>query len=359
MKILGTRGVSVSMAHHQIVVLAERPLGDIVPGRTFQQKSMPVPTEKDLNDGQVLAETLYISLDPAMRGWLKGSYRESYFPPVQVGETMKGPAIVRIIASKSSKAQAGDIVTGWPGWQELAVLNDNTFDAPFPLPPNGRVSDLMGVLGLTGLTAYYGIEKIADVHPGETVVVSGAAGATGSVAGQIAKIKGARVIGIAGSEDKVRWLKNELGFDEALNYKDKNFAQKFEEVTPDLIDVYWDNVGGEILDLALGRAQNHARFVMCGSISQYNLVDTTVHLKNAENIVFRRIKLQGFIVLDFAAENLQARTQLSQWIAEGKLSRKETIIKGGLGAAERGLLDLFYGRNIGKLLVEIKDPSTL
>ncbi|KKO96994.1 NADP-dependent leukotriene B4 12-hydroxydehydrogenase [Trichoderma harzianum] len=294
---------------------------------------MPVPTEKDLNDGQVLAETLYISLDPAMRGYTVNIYpdRESYFPPVQVGETMKGPAIVRIIASKSSKAQAGDIVTGWPGWQELAVLNDNTFDAPFPLPPNGRVSDLMGVLGLTGLTAYYGIEKIADVHPGETVVVSGAAGATGSVAGQIAKIKGARVIGIAGSEDKVRWLKNELGFDEALNYKDKNFAQKFEEVTPDLIDVYWDNVGGEILDLALGRAQNHARFVM----------------------------LQGFIVLDFAAENLQARTQLSQWIAEGKLSRKETIIKGGLGAAERGLLDLFYGRNIGKLLVEIKDPSTL
>ncbi len=205
------------------------------------------------------------------------------------------------------------------------------------------------VTGLTGLTAYFGLLDIGKPKPGDLVVVSGAAGATGSVVGQIAKLKGCRVLGIAGSDDKIAWLK-ELGFDDALNYKDPNFAKQFREKTKGFIDVFFDNVGGEVLDLALSRAKAHARFVMCGAISQYNAKDVKGP-KNYMNIISLKIRMEGFIVFEYMKQYEAARKELAQWLAEGKIQRKETIIEGGLGAAEQGLIDLYKGVNTGKSLV--------
>jgi len=326
---------------------------------------------------------------------------------------MRGGVIARVLASQSPRAKEGDVVVTYAGWREVAIVNDALVEPPFPLPENAKITDLLGVLGMTGLTAYFGLEEIADVKSGDTVVVSGAAGATGSVVGQIAKIKGATVVGIAGSEDKVRWLRQDLGFDVALNYKDPDFRTKFKEATPNFINVYWDNgassptspplvgvvhgdgtgdsnfvpVGGEILDMALARAKEFARFVMCGGISQYNsaspqgpkvrtllhriptgpLVNTDRALEpqqrdhDAYTVSCRRrpppfadlssqaARLQGFIVMDYRSRYPQAREQLAKWVAEGKLRSKETIIRGGLDAAEKALVDLFKGVNTGEL----------
>ena len=210
------------------------------------------------------------------------------------------------------------------------------------------------ITGLTGLTAYFGILDIGNPKPGELVVVSGAAGATGSVVCQIAKLKGARVVGIAGSDDKVQWLKD-LGCDDALNYKDPEYEAKFKAATKEFIDVYFDNVGGDILNLALGRAKPHARFVMCGMISQYNAKDAKGP-SNIMSVVAMRIRMEGFIVFDYAAKYAEARKELAQWLNDGKIQRKEHVVKGGIDQSPAALKDLYKGINTGKLLVEIKAP---
>ncbi|KAL8705962.1 MAG: hypothetical protein Q9201_000956 [Fulgogasparrea decipioides] len=264
---------------------------------------------------------------------------------------MRGAAIGLIQASKSDAFPVGSYTTGTVGWTELAVVNEKALQR-IDVPKNGKVTDALGVLGTTGLTAYFGLLDVGKVKAGDFVVVSGAAGATGSVVGQIAKLKGATVLGIAGSDDKVEWLKKDLGFDNALNYKDTDFAKKFKEATKSSIDVFFDNVGGEVLDLALSRAKSHARFVICGAISQYNS-STPQGPKNYLNIISMRIRMEGFIVFDYAKEYPQARKELVQWLSEGKIQRKETIIKGGLAKAEQALVDLYKGVNTGKLLVEL------
>ncbi|KAL2019933.1 hypothetical protein VTK56DRAFT_9025 [Thermocarpiscus australiensis] len=337
--------------------LAERPTGAIVPGRTFRQRVVAAPTEADLRDGQLLLESLYISFDPAMRGWLDG--RRSYVPPVAVGEMMRAAAVCRVLASRSAKAKPGDLVTGMLGIREVGILAEDQVEpaaGKLQAAKGARVTDLLGVLGMTGLTAYFGMTKIGEPKAGETVVVSAAAGATGSVAAQIAKIAGARVVGTAGSDEKCRWLREELGLDVALNYKDPEFRAKFKAATPNFIDVYFDNVGGEQLEMALGRANTYARFVMCGGISQYNS-ENKQGPRNYFNIIAQRIKMQGFIVLDYAKEYPAALAQLAQWLSEGKLKRKETIIKGGVAASDEAFKQLFQGGNIGKLLVEVKNPE--
>ncbi|CZT50038.1 probable zinc-binding alcohol dehydrogenase domain-containing protein 1 [Rhynchosporium secalis] len=339
----------MSQSTYTSVVLAQRPKALIVPGETFNIKENPMVSEKDLQDGQIMIQTLYLSLDPAMRGWLNDT--RSYIPPVQIGEVMRGAVIGKVIASKSSKFTLGNYVTASPGWSELAIVAEKDASV-LDVPANGKVTDALGVLGMTGLTAYFGITDIGKVKAGDFVVVSGAAGATGSVACQIAKLLGAKVLGLAGSDDKVQWLKN-LGCDEALNYKNADFAKEFKEKTKDLIDVFFDNVGGEILELALSRAKAHARFVMCGAISQYNSAKP-VGPKNISMVIAMRIKLEGFIVFDYQSQYGPARTELSRWLSEGKIQRKETIIKGGLKAAEQALLDLYNGINTGKLLVEVR-----
>lgn len=281
---------------------------------------------------------------------------------------MRGTCACRVLASKSALAKEGDIVAAVPGWTEYAIVPEGRFEPMSAFPGLEHPHEMLSALGTTSLTAWWGMTQIGDPKPGELVVVSGAAGATGSVAGQIAKIKGARVVGIAGSDDKCRWLTEELGFDAALNYKAEDFKEKFKEATKEYIDVYYDNgklaehelgldscvtdhdltVGGEILDLALWRAKPHARFVECGVISQYN-AGKPQGPRFFSQIVTMRIKVQGFIVLDHMEHFPRARKELAQWFAEGKLKKNETIVKGGLKIAEQALVDLYKGINTGKL----------
>ncbi|KAI1196124.1 hypothetical protein F5X97DRAFT_223419 [Nemania serpens] len=336
-------------------VLAKRPTEHIVPGETFKLKVTPAPTADDLKDGQALIETLYLSLDPAMRGWINDM--RSYVTPVAIGEKMRGGVIARVIASKTPAAKEGDFVTASIGWTEVAIVGEKEFQK-YEVPKGGKLTDLLGVLGMTGMTAWTGLHRIGKPKAGETVVVSGAAGATGSVVGQIAKLRGSRVVGIAGSDDKCAWLKSELGFDVALNYKSPTFKEDFAAATPDYIDMYWDNVGGEILELALTRAKKNARFVMCGSISGYNALGReTKGIRNLAIVVSQRIRMEGFIVFDFLEDYPAAREEIGKWLSEGKFKRKETIVKGGLEKAEYAISDLFEGKNTGKLLVEVKSPD--
>jgi len=336
---------------YKSVVLAKRPKDNIVCGETFKVVSdNPAPSPTDLKDGEVLFEPNYLSIDPAMRGWLNNT--RSYIPPVQIGEVMRGYAVGTVKASKDPNFPPGSYAVGSIGWTELKVCKGRELEK-VQLPKGGRLTDTLSVLGMTGLTAYFGITDVGKVKAGDFVVVSGAAGATGSVVGQIAKLKGATVLGIAGSDDKCRWLKEELGFDEALNYKDKEFEKRFRAATKNLIDVYFDNVGGDILDKALSRAKPHARFVMCGGISQYN-TSNPQGPKNYLMIVSMRIRMQGFIVFDYEKEYPRALRDLAQWLSEGKIKRKETVVKGGLVKAEEALRDLYNGVNTGKLMVEVK-----
>ncbi|OCL09540.1 NAD(P)-binding protein [Glonium stellatum] len=336
-------------SRYNSVVLAERPTGDIIIGSTFKLQSHPAPKEADLRDGEVIFETRYLSLDPAMRGWLNDV--RSYVPPVKIGETMRGAAVGVVKASKSKEFPVGSHTVAMVGWTELAIVNEKHLERT-EIPRNGKITDALGVLGMTGLTAYFGIIDIGKVKAGDFVVVSGAAGATGSIAGQIAKLKGATVLGLAGTDEKVEWLK-QLGFDDALNYKDPNFLEKFRAATKNLIDVFFDNVGGDILDMALSRAKPHARFVMCGGISQYNSKEPKGP-KNYLMIVSMRIRMEGFIVFDYKDQFPQARKHLAQWLSEGLIQRKETVFKGGLAQADKALVELYKGVNTGKLLVEVR-----
>ncbi|KAI1459678.1 hypothetical protein F4805DRAFT_472760 [Annulohypoxylon moriforme] len=332
--------------------LAERHNGNIIPGKTFNLVETDAPTADDVKDGQILVENIYLSLDPAMRTWLYDI--RSYVPPVAIGEKMRGGSIARVLASKSPKAKVGDFVFARSGWTEVAVVGEAEFDA-IDLPEGARIIDAIGAVGPTGLTAYFGLRDIGKPKAGETVVVSGAAGATGSVVGQIAKINGARVIGLAGSDEKCKVLTEELGFDVALNYKSPTFADDFVKATPKYIDVYWDNVGGDILDKALARAAVHSRFVMCGGISRYNdLAGENPGIRNLFMVITQRVRMEGFIVFDYRDEYPEAKKQLGQWLAEGKLKAKETIVKGGLKVADAAMSNLFEGGNTGKLLVEVK-----
>ncbi|RCI12264.1 hypothetical protein L249_0742 [Ophiocordyceps polyrhachis-furcata BCC 54312] len=321
-------------------ILAERPKADIIPGKTLQRKVTPMPKAEDLEDGQILVETLYLSLDPAMRIYMNGSI-------------MRGTTACRVLASKSSQASAGDLVSGQSGWTSYAILDNNKFVPASEFHGLARPQSMLSVLGMTGMTAWVGMAKLADLRPGELVVVSAAAGATGSIAGQIAKIKGARVIGTAGGEEKCRWLTSELGFDLALDYKAADFRQRFLEATKDKIDVYFDNVGGETLEMCLDRANTHARFVECGLISQYNKAEPTGP-RNLFRLVGLRIRMQGFIVTDHLDDYPRARKEMAGWVEKGLLKYAETITPGGLDAAEGALISLFKGGNKGKMLVELK-----
>ncbi|KAL8787701.1 MAG: hypothetical protein Q9195_007657 [Heterodermia aff. obscurata] len=308
----------MSSSKYSSVHLAQRPRANIVPGETFVLKTHEAPEASDLKDGEVLFQSLYLSLDPAMRGWLKDT--RSYVPPVQIGQVMRGAAIGIVKASRSDDFPIGSYATGTAGWTELAVMKSKELQR-VDFPKNGRITDTLGVLGMTGLTAYFGLLDVGKVKAGDFVVVSGAAGATGSVVGQIAKLKGARVLGIAGSDDKVQWLEDDLKFDNALNYKDQDFAKKFREATKDLIDVFFDN-----------------GLLLCSILPNYL------------NIISMRIRMEGFIVFDYAKQYPEARKELAQWLSEGKIQRKETIIKGGLAKAENALIDLYNGVNTGKSL---------
>lgn len=339
----------MSPSHYTRIVLNERPVSDI-DANTFRQESVPFDLKPAT--GQVLIKTTWLSTDPSMRAWLND--KRGYLPPVQIGETMRAAGLATVVeAGEGSKLPSGQLVACVPGWAEYAVLNEKDV-TPIHLPPGAQALDFLGPLGYTGLTAYFGLDDIAKVKPGEIMVVSGAAGAVGSIACQIGKRQGAKVIAIAGTDEKCQWLEKELGVDKALNYNSPTFQKEFVDAV-DYLDVFFDNVGGDILNFALTRLKQHARIVLCGAISDYNNAKPK-GLTSYMNIITQRAKLQGLIILDYAPQYAAAREVIAGWLADGSLKRKFHIVE-GLENAPKALPMLFNGGNTGKLVVHVSGPS--
>lgn len=328
-------------------LLASRPTG-LVDKSNFQWVEEPVPS---LADGQILVKVLYLSCDPTQRGWIA---RDTYMPAVKIGEVVRSGGLGRVVATKSVDYAEGDLVSGLVGWQDYAVLEGGGMFAPAKVSANVPIPMAMSTLGLTGLTAYFGLLEIGRPRAGDTVLVSGAAGATGSVVGQIARIKGCRAIGIAGGKEKCDWLVNEAGFDAAIDYRSEDVAARVRELAPKGIDIYYDNVGGEQLDIALANLAMHARVVICGAISQYNESSTPPGPKNYLNLLVKRSKMEGFLVSDFMPRAGEAIGELAAWVKEGKLKDRVDVVE-GLENAPAALRRLFTGENKGKQLVKVSD----
>ena len=329
---------------NQQILLAQRPVG--YPGPecwTFQTTETSEP-----QDTEVIIKVSYLSIDPAMRGWLNDS--KSYIKPVEIGEVMRALGIGQVVRSNSAHFKAGDWVSAALGVQQYAILSEkeitpvdiSEFDAPAYL----------GTLGMSGLTAYFGILDTGMPQAGETVVVSGAAGAVGSVVGQIAKIKGCRVVGIAGGADKCAYVVNELGFDACIDYKEGSLRKNLKEVCPDGVDVYFDNVGGDILDTLLTLINKKARIVICGAISQYNAT-ALQGPKNYLSLLVNRARMEGIVVFDNYKKYPEAIAQMKTWIKEGKLNATCQVEDGGVAAFPDVLAALFAGKNTGKLVLKM------
>ena len=330
-------------------LLAARPQG-MVKESDFQYHEAPLP---ELEDGQFLVRNCYIAFEPAMRGWMDD--RPSYIPPIQIGEVMRAVTTGQVIASKHPGYQPGDCVQGGFGWQEYAVTTGKGGLMPASkIPAGASLTAPLGVLGITGLTAYFGVLDIGQPKGGETCIVSGAAGATGSIAGQIAKIKGCRVIGIAGGPDKCAWLTNEAHFDAAIDYKSEDVAARLRELCPDGIHIFFDNVGGQILDAVLAQIAMKARIVLCGGISRYNDEELQPGPTNYFNLILQRARMEGFILVDYYPRFAEGVQELSAWLDSGQLVHQEDI-QDGFANAPRTFLRLFEGKNLGKQLLKIAD----
>jgi NADPH-dependent curcumin reductase len=327
------------------VRLAARPVG-LPRASDWDHTEEPVA---EPGEGEVLVKLKYLSLDPAMRGWMNDG--RSYVPPVGIGEVMRAGGVGEVLASEHPGLEAGDHVTGMTGIQEYAVLPG---DAVVKVHPElAALPVYLGTLGMPGMTAYFGLLEIGKPKEGETVVVSGAAGAVGSVVGQIAKIKGCRAVGIAGGEEKCRHVVEELGFDAAIDYKSENVLRSLRQHCPDGIDVYFDNVGGEILDAALACLARGGRIPLCGAISQYNAEGGMRGPANYMSLLVNRGTMTGFLVFDFADRYGQAAQEMAGWRQEGRLRSFEDVATGGVPAFPETLLRLFRGENLGKLVLEV------
>lgn len=329
--------------------LAERPQG-LIDENTFRMETGPIP---EIGEGEALVRVKWISIDPTNRTWI--GEEPTYLPPVQIGETMRALGLGEVVASNNVNFPVGSLVNGLTGWTEFAVVSDSN---PLMVVPdsarNAPPASLLGMLGMTGCTAYFGMLEIGEPKEGETVVVSAAAGAVGSVAGQLAKLKGARVVGIAGGPEKCEWIRSELGFDAAVDYKADDWKQQLKDATPDGIDVDFENVGGEIMNEVFGRLNLNARVALCGLISGYNATERPPDLTNFHKLLINRVKLQGFIILDYYARFGEAIDQLSQWVGEGRLKSEQTVVE-GFESLPNALNMLFKGENKGKLVVRIAD----
>jgi hypothetical protein len=331
------------MTNRQIQ-LAARPVGPLQPN---DWAHVTVPAA-DPGPGEFAGRTKVISLDPAMRGWLDD--RPSYLPPVGIGEVMRAGSVIEVTASNHPDYQPGDHVMGTFGVQEHVVSNGRgarkVDPALAPLPT------YLGALGMPGMTAYFGLLDVGALQPGETVVVSGAAGAVGTMVGQIAKVRGATVIGIAGGSAKCALLTDELGFDEAIDYRAGNVGKALRTLAPNGVDVYFDNVGGEILEAALANLAMHARVVICGAISQYNETDVRGPA-NYMALLVRRARMEGFLVFDYVARHADAAREIAGWIAEGRIKAREHVVAGTIDDFPATLDMLFRGDNVGKLVLEL------
>lgn len=329
------------------VRLAARPTG--IPGpEAWEHTSEPVP---EPGDGQLVVRMSHVSLDPAMRGWMNEG--GSYAPPVEIGEVMRALGLGEVVASKNPDFAVGDTVTGQLAVESYVVSDGSGLQKVSPtadVPPERYLA----LLGMTGMTAYFGLFDVGALSEGDTVLVSGAAGAVGSVVGQLAKVKGARAIGIAGGPEKCAWITDELGFDAAIDYRSQDVRRRIGELAPEGVDVYFDNVGGEILDAALARLAMHARVVICGAISQYNAEGGTTGPRNYLNLLVRRARMEGFLVGDYLDRWGRAGEELAGWLAEGRLLSREDVVDGTVGDFPEVFLRLFRGENTGKLVLRLR-----
>jgi hypothetical protein len=326
-------------------LLARRPDGAIKDS-DFKLVETDAPTP---GEGEVLVRNLMLSCDPTQRGWIAF---DSYLPAVKIGEVVRSLGAGRIVASNNPGFAVGDIVSGLVGWQDYVTMNPK--GQLNKLPPGAPLELAMSALGMTGITAYFGLLDVGRPVAGETVVVSGAAGATGSVVGQIAKIKGCRAIGVAGGAEKCRWLTDEAGFDAAIDYKSENVAARLKELCPKGIDIFFDNVGGDVLDAALARLAMRGRVVLCGGIANYNATEPPPGPKNYLNLVSKRGRMEGFLVLDYLPRAPEAVAALAGWVQAGKIKNKVDVQQ-GLENAPATLRRLFEGRNEGKQLLRIAE----
>ena len=333
-------------------LLARRPQG-VVQAEDFRWAEVPVPEPAE---GEILVRNLVLSCDPTQRGWMAS---DTYLPKVKIGEVIRSFAAGRVVRSQHPDFPVGQIVQGLFGWQDYVVARPGAPSSPVPIPPGVPIETGLSALGVTGVAAYFGLLEIGRPRAGETVVVSGAAGATGSTAGQIAKIKGCRAVGIAGGAEKCRYLTEELGYDAAIDYKSEDVARRLRRTCPQGIDVFFDNVGGETLDAALSNLAMRGRVVLCGAISRYSDMAPAPGPRNYLSLLVQRGRMEGFIVLDYMPRAGEAVAELAGWLRDGKLKNRVDV-QHGLENAPSALARLFRGENRGKQLVRIAEapPST-
>jgi len=325
--------------------LAAFPQGDIrLSDFAWSEERVPAAGE-----GQILVRNIYLSLDPTNRLWASGE--ETYLPALKLGDIMRGITLGIVETSRHPKFRCGDLVTGTLGWQRYA-LSDGSDVSRLPRENRLPLVTYLGVMGSTGLTAYFGLLEIGRPSPGETVLVSAAAGSVGSLVGQIAKLHGCRVVGLTGSQAKCRWIVDDLGFDAAINYRSEKVGEAIGVKCPDGVDIYFDNVGGDILDAAMGAINLHGRIVVCGQISQYNMQSPQQVFWHMHRFLIHRVRMEAFIVIDYLPRAREGLVALAQWVKDGKLKYRFDIIQ-GLERAPAALSRLFAGSNDGKQLVQI------
>lgn len=332
---------------NQEIHLANRPEG-MPSEKDFEFKNTEIPTP---NEGDVLVRTLYLSVDPYMRGRMNDT--KSYIPPFALNEVIAGGIVAEVVESKSEDFTKGDVVTGNLAWAKYSLANEKAIRKIDPAV--APISTHLGILGMPGLTAYFGLLDIGKPKEGETVVVSGASGAVGSTVGQIAKLKGAKVVGIAGSAEKINYLIDELRFDAAVNYKDENFKENLAAALPNGVDVYYENVGGTVSDEVMKHLNNKSRIPVCGAISAYNLETPDIGPRVQGLLIKNSTLMQGFTIGDYTEDFPIAAKELGQWLASGKLQYEETIVEGFENTID-AFLGLFAGTNLGKQIVKVADP---
>jgi NADPH-dependent curcumin reductase len=328
------------------LVLAERPTG-MIDESTVRIDEADVPQP---GPGEALARVRFLSIDPTIRTWMDDA--PGYVPPIGIDEVVRSGGIAEVVQSNCDRYSPGDLLFGMTGWQDF-VIADEGGRAMQPLPPGVPPQVALGLFGITGMTAYFGLLDVGRLKEGDVVVVSGAAGATGSTVGQIAKIKGAgAVIGIAGGPEKCSWIVDELGFDAAIDYKNENVAARLRELAPGGIDLYFDNVGGEILDACLGQLAMRGRVVLCGAIATYNDRGSIRGPANYRSLIIRRGRMEGFIIIDYLRRFPEAQTEMAAWLASGQIKSAAHIVE-GLERAPEALNLLFTGGNTGKVIVQV------
>jgi len=331
------------------LVLVERPMGAVNDATT----KLVVSPAPNCGEGEALIKVAMLSIDPTIRTWMNDA--PGYLPPIQLGDVVRGAGTGAVVESRNERYNVGDVVFGMTNWQEWVVANEENRFTVIPKGLGLGLATMMNVLGVTGMTAYFGLLDVGQMREGDVVVVSGAAGATGSVVGQIAKARGAkRVVGIAGGPEKCRDVVETFGFDECLDYREEHLGRRLREACPQGVNLYFDNVGGEILDTVLANLAMNARVVLCGAISQYNATAARRGVENTSMLITRRARMEGFLILDYAQRYAEAQTELATMVLSGALHHQEHLVA-GLERAPEALNLLFSGGNHGKTLVVVDE----